>query len=496
MQHLPLSASQGCQAVGRWPKHQGPARRGPPPSHLTSPAAATETRDFVSRICCRAASGCPTTTSGSTSSTSSVGAGACPAFAARGRGSRGGPAADRLAPAAAAAAAPAASASSSSAWSPAEHVSDESKAVGCLLGAMCGNVLAAPYQDDRHYHVVRYRPSGVTDFWRYDIGPSAAGYGQHTGDFGNLLAVARSLVQQRGADTAAVLEALASSYEPERRRYSTYDKVVMDAVLSGTQPLQVPELAERYLAETTRRLATTSSDRAEREPHGPTDKGAAARVAPIGFAYRSAGDDRLLSAVRRSLLFSHPTPLGLDGAHVVAAAAAWAARQQPGDSVCCRPEALLSHLINDVAVTEDMVAKLRLLRDNLFQVDSVSSWKAFYAGPQWQALARMLSLLCYHGYATASSEFAAVALLVFLTNWGKPEQAVIVAASLGGHAPATTQVVGALAGALYGREWVPARWWGALENEAEGMSGRDAVVEVGKALGKLQLAELETAAQQ
>ncbi|EFJ47127.1 hypothetical protein VOLCADRAFT_105192 [Volvox carteri f. nagariensis] len=376
---------------------------------------------------------------------------------------------------------------------PPSHISDESKAVGGLIGAMCGNVLAAPYQDDRHFHVVRYRPSGVTDFWRYDIGARPVSYGQYTGDFANLLAVARSLVESRGVDTDAVLSTLAGSYQPGVRRYSTYDKVVMDAVMAGSQPLQVPELAERYLAETTRRLATTSSDRSEREPHGPTDFCAAARAAPIGFAYRSAGGERLLSAVRRSVLFSHPTPLGLDGAHVVAAAAAWAARQQPEDAVGCRPEALLTYLINDVAVTADMAGKLRLLRDHLFQVDPITSWRSFYAGPQWHALTRMLSLLSFHGYATAASEFAAVALMVFLTNWGKPEQAVMVAASLGGQAPATAQVVGALVGALHGREWVPARWWDALENDAERYSGRDAVVEVGRALAKVQLEELDKA---
>ncbi|GIL53631.1 hypothetical protein Vafri_9243 [Volvox africanus] len=63
----------------------------------------------------------------------------------------------------------------------APQISEESKAVGCLIGAMCGNVLAAPYQDDRHFHVIRYRPNGVTDFWRYDIGTRPAGYGQYTG---------------------------------------------------------------------------------------------------------------------------------------------------------------------------------------------------------------------------------------------------------------------------------------------------------------------------
>ncbi|PNH11324.1 hypothetical protein TSOC_001857, partial [Tetrabaena socialis] len=298
------------------------------------------------------------------------------------------------------------------------------------------------------------------------------------GDFSNLLAVARSLVAIKSAQPDAVLASILLSYEPDTRRYSPYDKIMADAVMAGTEPADVPALAERYLAETTRRYASTSSDRAEREPYGPSDFCAAARVAPIGLACRSAGSERLLSAVRASLLFSHPTPLALDAAHVVAAAAAWCARQQPYDAYgsggggagaaaagSCTPEALLAHLIDEVAVTSSMLDKLRLLRANLFQLEPVTSWRSFYAGPQWQRLAALMTSFCYHGYATAGSEFAAVALLAFLTSWGRPEQAVVVAASFGGHAPATAQVVGALAGALHGREWVPERWWAALENE-------------------------------
>lgn len=53
---------------------------------------------------------------------------------------------------------------------------------------------------------------------------------------------------------------------------------------------------------------------------------------------------------------------------MVAAAAAWCGRQQPGDAVGATPAALLSHLLNDVAVTAEQCGKLRLLRDNLFQV--------------------------------------------------------------------------------------------------------------------------------
>ncbi|PNW81371.1 hypothetical protein CHLRE_07g353230v5 [Chlamydomonas reinhardtii] len=406
------------------------------------------------------------------------------------------------------AAAPSPAAAAAPAWRGPGEVGDEDKAVGCLLGAAVGNVLAAPYQGDRHFEVIRLRRNGVTDFWKYDIGAQPVQYGQYTGDFANLLAVATSLSASRGVEPAHLLGALTRAYaeggssvEVEdasggsssgflpARRYSPYDRLVMDAVLAGTDPLKVPELAERYLAETTRRHASSSSDRPDREPHGPSDLGAAARAAPIGLAYRRAGGERLLAAVRRSLEFSHPTPLGLDAAHVVAAAAAWCGRQQPGDAVGATPAALLSHLLNDVAVTAEQCGKLRLLRDNLFQLDEVTDWRAFYAGPQWARLTALFSRLSFHGLATAGSEFASVVLLALLSSWGRPEQAVIVAASLGGHAPATAQTVGALAGTLYGQSWVPERWWRGLGEGVEGEAGREAVVQAGRALAAVELAD-------
>ncbi|KAG2495001.1 hypothetical protein HYH03_006934 [Edaphochlamys debaryana] len=378
--------------------------------------------------------------------------------------------------------------------------STESRAVGMLLGAMCGNVLGAPHQDERQYQVVSVRRTGVTDFWKYDFGPDAVPYGEYTGEMCNLLAVAASLVACNGAHPDALREAIVGSYSPETRRYSPYDKIVAEAVLQGVDPADVPELAERYLAEATRRHASTASDRAEREPYGPSDLCAAARAAPIGYAYRSAPHDQLLTAVRASLEFSHATPLGLDAAAVVAAAVGWAARQQAGEPGAegageggegaeggCGPEALLAFLTEHVAVTTDMRGKLALLKDGLFQVGPVTDWRSFYAGPAWARLAGLFSRLSFHGYATVGSEFAAVALLAFLSSWGRPEQAVIIAASFGGHAPATAQVVGALGGALYGDGWLPDRWLDELENGEE--AGRDAVAKLARELAAVEVAK-------
>ncbi len=47
---------------------------------------------------------------------------------------------------------------------------------------------------------------------------------------------------------------------------------------------------------------------------------------------------------------------------------------------------------------------------------------------------------------------------------------------------------GALAGALHGCEWVPARWWHGLHNDEH--DGRDAVVQLARQLAALDCREV------
>lgn len=98
------------------------------------------------------------------------------------------------------------------------------------------------------------------------------------------------------------------------------------------------------------------------------------------------------------------------------------------------------------------------------QVEEIQSYRAFFKGAQWHRLVRVLSRVTYHDMATAGTEAAAVALWALATNWSRPKQAVCLAATFGGSAPATALLAGALAGALHGREWIPSTWWEGLED--------------------------------
>jgi ADP-ribosylglycohydrolase len=126
----------------------------------------------------------------------------------------------------------------------------------------------------------------------------------------------------------------------------------------------------------------------EREPWGPADNGAAARIPPVAVAYAFAPPEVLQAAVQEACAISHNDPMGQDGAWVAAAAIQWLLRrprvqhhqepsssQQPASTISRSPsqhgsteaDELLAYL-QSVARTSDMQEKLQLLRDNLFQV--------------------------------------------------------------------------------------------------------------------------------
>ena len=116
------------------------------------------------------------------------------------------------------------------------------------------------------------------------------------------------------------------------------------------------------------------------------------------------------------------------------------------DADSCSPDALLQHL-QGVAATEDMQAKLALMRASLFQVGSIEvpgsgGWRGFFRSQSWARLTSVLSRMTYHDYATAGTEGVAVALWALVTSWGLPQQAVCMSAAFAGSAPVTSQLCG------------------------------------------------------
>lgn len=78
------------------------------------------------------------------------------------------------------------------------------------------------------------------------------------------------------------------------------------------------------------------------------------------------------------------------------------------------------------------------------------------------------------GTCAQAPQAAALALWVVLVSWQHPQQAVMLAVSLGGYAATTGTLVGAMAGALHGCRWVPEAWWDNLQEEPQPAAAGDA----------------------
>ncbi len=266
-----------------------------------------------------------------------------------------------------------------------------------------------------------------------------------------LLATASALDAQGGgggSDRYVMAAEIATLTDPSgphsQRRFPPYARLLMGSLAGrGGLPIEsIPFLAESFLEQTTSRASHISGDRADHEPYGPGDNAAAARVLPVALAYRDAPAEVLERAIDEACVFSHPHPVGMDGARVAAAAVVWLSKQQAGDDEASGPVALLRHL-QGVARTEDMKAKLAFVIESLFSLSSVSDYRAFYGGAEWARLIEVTTRLTFHGFATSGTEAVAVALWALVTSWRRPEQAVIVAASFAGSAPVTSQLTGA-----------------------------------------------------
>jgi poly(ADP-ribose) glycohydrolase ARH3 len=80
------------------------------------------------------------------------------------------------------------------------------------------------------------------------------------------------------------------------------------------------------------------------------------------------------------------------------------------------------------------------------------------------------------GNRIRASEAVAAALWAFLRYGQTPEECVIRAVNFGGDTDTIGAMAGALAGALHGTAWIPARWREMIENGKHGREVRCLVV--------------------
>jgi poly(ADP-ribose) glycohydrolase ARH3 len=176
----------------------------------------------------------------------------------------------------------------------------EERFAGCLLGEAVGDGLGAPYEGlsaDNLYWLCGVavelvkNPSG--DILYY------------TDDTQMLIGVAETLADHGRIVEEPLCQAFVANYQPERK-YGRGARLVLEGMATGGD--------WRGIA-------------ANHFPGGSLGNGAAMRVAPVGLLF---GDDldRVWEEARLSALPTHVHPLGVEGAQILAAAVALAARQE------------------------------------------------------------------------------------------------------------------------------------------------------------------------
>jgi hypothetical protein len=92
-------------------------------------------------------------------------------------------------------------------------------------------------------------------------------------------------------------------------------------------------------------------------------------------------------------------------------------------------------------------------------------WAEYFSSRAW-AEELALSAAVAPGFQIGALDAVAAALCALVCHWDHPEDAVVAAVHYGGDTDTIASMVGSLAGALHGSDWVPGGWVREIENGA------------------------------
>ena len=276
------------------------------------------------------------------------------------------------------------------------------KFTGSLIGTAVGDSLGAGREGSLGFREVREIGSRYTD------------------DTHMMIGVAESLIACGGFHAQHMVKTFIENYTAEPWRGY------------GPGPPRIFRLVQ----------AGRSWEQAAREiyPDGSFGNGSAMRVAPVGVLFHD-DFDRLRAVAMESSRITHAHSLGMEGAFLQAAAIALAVREydRPSD-----PAVFIRTLL---AHTREGIYRGKL--------EAVSSLLE-----RGEERARVVSEL---GHGIEACHSVPTAVFSFLAN-PDFEAAVVYAVSLGGDADTIGAMTGAIAGACFGIEGIPASWRRQVEN--------------------------------
>ncbi|MDI6890804.1 MAG: ADP-ribosylglycohydrolase family protein [Thermodesulfovibrionales bacterium] len=312
----------------------------------------------------------------------------------------------------------------------------KSKFVGSLLGTHVGDALGAPFEGQdlvsmqSKYGTIREMREGFRS------------KGCYTDDTEMMIAVAESLIENKGVDVDHMAKQFMKKYHPSRG-YRWGTRLAISLMKQGVPWQKVGD----YIYD-----------------GGSFGNGAAMRIAPAGLFYY---DD--LEALRRAAYLSssvtHSHPLGKEGAAIQACAVAFA--------VLLNPEDILDKDSFILKLWEFASVETTLYRKLLYRVYSFLHQKP---SPE-----EVVALLGNNSTAMGS---VPTAIYSFLAHSESFEEALIYAVNLGGDCDTIGAMTGAIAGAYHGKEGIPHRWLNDLEN---GLLGRTYIEELARSLFRIKL---------
>ncbi|MBU2548330.1 MAG: ADP-ribosylglycohydrolase family protein [Proteobacteria bacterium] len=305
------------------------------------------------------------------------------------------------------------------------HTSDPlfSRFAGSALGAFIGDALGMAVEGQPHELILETYGGMLDDMW-----PGRFPAGHYTDDTEMAISLLEVLAATGDLDPALLARHFTVNFHPERG-YGGRIYGIMSQLAAGE-----------------------AWDRVGTDSFG---NGAAMRVAPAGFYFYDDLDRAAQEAARQASI-THRHPEALAGAVIQAGAVAMATRAGLDDAPLF-VESFLRTLAG-LARDHDELSATRLLAVANIQ-----------PGETLDVIAQIRGLFQCDVKAIEAVP-PAIAAFLMTTNF---REAVLMAVNLGGDADTIGAMAGAIAGAYYGFEALPAAWLDRLEN---GDLGRDYVI--------------------
>ena len=263
-----------------------------------------------------------------------------------------------------------------------------------------------------------------------------AGGRRYTDDTAMMIGVAESLVGHRGFDADHMAQVFVKNYYSEPwRGYGSGPPRIFEMIKSG---LNWREVGEKMY------------------PGGSYGNGSAMRIAPVGLFYYD-DPDKLREIAYESSQITHTHVLGIEGAALQACAVALAVTTEPGQ-----------------LEEDDFLKRLGYFVEADLYREKVESMKMLL-----RRTAGKPEVIRELGNTVEAFNSVPISIYSFVTNCGFRD-CVEYALSLDGDRDTISAMTGAIAGACYGIEEIPAEWRSELEN-------KDYIEKLGEGLWRMKL---------